>query len=273
MHNIKVLLSVFKDCRRWAIRPLAYCLLVILCLPFFADSTTIAAGKRIGIEAGHWQRDSGAVCPDGIREVDINLDIAQRTASILQGQGYTVDLFRSQDPTMSGYAADAFVALHSDYCAQSATGYKAARAADSLIPATEDRLVNAIYAEYGVATGLSTHNGITDDMRYYYAFYQLAGSTPAAILEMGFISTDRPILLDGQDKAAQGIANAIVHFLGDNSSNPTPTHTPTVTPVPASRTPTTTPTQTSVATPTATATLTPTGAASQAGLYYDFSFR
>ena len=31
---------------------------------------------RIGIVAGHWQYDSGAVCPDGLKEETVNLQIA-----------------------------------------------------------------------------------------------------------------------------------------------------------------------------------------------------
>ncbi|MGQ9668061.1 MAG: hypothetical protein ACUVWB_12170 [Anaerolineae bacterium] len=56
-------------------------------------------GRRIGLVAGHWRHDSGAVCPDGLEEVQINLDVAQRTAVLLRRAGYTVDLLASLTPS------------------------------------------------------------------------------------------------------------------------------------------------------------------------------
>ena len=41
--------------------------------------------------------------------------------------------------------------------------------------------------------------------------------TPAAIIEAGFMAADRDILLNQQDKVAQGIANGIVRFLETES--------------------------------------------------------
>ena len=175
--------------------------------------------RRIGLQIGHWQHDSGAVCPDGVREVNINYAIGQKTADLLHGRGFTVDLLPSD--MQSGYQADAFLAIHSDYCASnpSATGFKAARAADSTLPGIEDRFVAAIYQEYAAATGLPTNAAITNEMLYYYGFYRVTASTPAAIIELGYISNDRGILLYGQDRAANGLANALQSFL-DASSPP-----------------------------------------------------
>ncbi len=47
---------------------------------------------RIGLIAGHYQNDPGAICPDGVREVDINLTVAERVAARLKRKGYSVDL-------------------------------------------------------------------------------------------------------------------------------------------------------------------------------------
>ena len=54
------------------------------------ETGTVAPARstRIGIVAGHWKHDSGAVCPDGLQEVDINLDIAHRVVSLLALAGY-----------------------------------------------------------------------------------------------------------------------------------------------------------------------------------------
>jgi len=37
----------------------------------WSEQLSAPAPIRVGIVAGHWQYDSGAVCPDGLREVDI----------------------------------------------------------------------------------------------------------------------------------------------------------------------------------------------------------
>ncbi len=40
-------------------------------------------GPYVGIVAGHWGNDSGAVCPDGVTEQQTNLEIAKRVAERL----------------------------------------------------------------------------------------------------------------------------------------------------------------------------------------------
>jgi len=50
------------------------------------------ASRRIGIIAGHLESDSGAVCPDGLLEVDINTTVAQRVAQMLQLLGHEVEV-------------------------------------------------------------------------------------------------------------------------------------------------------------------------------------
>ena len=51
--------------------------------PFSQDTETQRGPLIIGIVAGHWKNDSGAVCPDGLKEVDVNLNIASLTQKIL----------------------------------------------------------------------------------------------------------------------------------------------------------------------------------------------
>ena len=48
----------------------------------------------------------------GYNEVDINLDVAQRVARLLERKGLLVDVLPTTIP--AGYVADAFVALHAD---------------------------------------------------------------------------------------------------------------------------------------------------------------
>jgi N-acetylmuramoyl-L-alanine amidase len=168
----------------------------------------------IGLVAGHGGNDSGAVCADGLREADINKDVAERTASILRRAGFRVDLLKEFDPQLAGYTAAAFVSIHTDSCVNDISGFKVARYQASGAPAPSDRLVAALYREYGAATGLQPHtNTITDDMRNYHAFRSIAPTTPAAIIELGFMGSDRNLLTRRADVAARGVARGIVAFI------------------------------------------------------------
>lgn len=180
---------------------------------------TVDVSNRIGILAGHWGYDTGAVCADGLREVDITTDIARRTAAQLRSLGYEVDILQEQDPDkpqppLQNYRAGAFVSLHVDSCLPGASGFKVSRWALSQMPEIEDRLVNCIYQEYAATTGLPHHDSsITIDMWNYYAFREIGEPTPGAIIEMGFMTGDRWLLVEQPDLAARGIVNGLLCFL------------------------------------------------------------
>jgi N-acetylmuramoyl-L-alanine amidase len=189
-----------------------------------ASPTPTKPPKKIGIVAGHWSRDPqsydpGAVCPDGLTEVEINLAIAQLVKALLEDRGYAVDLLEEFDSALDGYQADALVSIHADSCnVPEASGFKVASVLHSAMPTEEDRLVKSLREEYQEATGLSFHeHSITYHMTEYHAFYEIAAQTPGAIIETGFMAADRHILVDQQDKVAQGIANGIMCFLETES--------------------------------------------------------
>jgi N-acetylmuramoyl-L-alanine amidase len=176
---------------------------------------TVAHPNRIGIVAGHWQSDSGAVCDDGLEEVQINLDIAQRVVAMLSQAGYETEILAEFSPELNGYQAAALVSIHTDSCnIPEASGFKAARVSASVVPDIEDRLVACLIEEYHASTGLQFHsNSITFDMTEYHAFYEIAPETPAAIIEIGFMAADRQLLTRRQDRVAQGIATGIKCFM------------------------------------------------------------
>ncbi len=183
--------------------------------PVSPSPSPTAGPQRVGIVAGHWQSDSGAICPDGLQEVTINLDIASRVVAILQTQGYDAQLLAEFSDRLEGYKADAFVSIHTDSCdVPEASGFKVARVAASAIPTEEDRLVSCLIREYGRATGLRFHeNSITFDMTDYHAFREIDPTTPGAIIELGFMAADRQLLTERSDLVAQGIAQGILCFL------------------------------------------------------------
>lgn len=188
--------------------------------------------RRVAIQAGHWKSDeapdelrrlipqTGAAW-EGVTELEINLDVAQRVAVILNTRGIAVDLLPTTIPV--GYAADAFVALHADSDGVGEiSGFKMAHG--SRRGPYEDALLNDVKDAFGAATGLDYDAAhITSNMRGYYAFnwsrfqHAVAAHTPAVILEMGYVSNDadRALMLDHPDVLADAIARGITKFLDD----------------------------------------------------------
>ncbi len=175
---------------------------------------TVFYTPRIGLIVGHWQNDVGAICDDGLREVDITLAIAQQTAEELEKAGYRVDLLSEFDQRLSGYRALVLVSLHVDSCLPAHSGFKVARFAQSTSPEIEDALVECLHTEYEKATGLPRDpQHITTDMQEYHAFTEIALKTPAAIVELGYLGGDRELLTGQQETVSRGIAKGIRCFL------------------------------------------------------------
>lgn len=170
---------------------------------------------RVGLVAGHAGYDTGALCPDGLTEADVNLAVAREVAELLARRGYAVDLLEEYDPRLSGYQAAALVSIHADSCdVPGASGFKVARVTDSAIPEAEDRLVACLYQAYETVTGLPRHpSSITDDMTNYHAFREIDRSTPGAIIETGFLLDDRDLLTNRPKLVARGVASGLVCFL------------------------------------------------------------
>jgi N-acetylmuramoyl-L-alanine amidase len=180
-----------------------------------ATAAAVAGSTRIGIVAGHWKNDVGAVCPNGLKEVDINLDVAERVVLLLRQEGYDAEMLPEFSDRLNGYQAAALVSIHADACnVPEASGFKVARVSSSMVPVLEDRLVACLSEHYARATGLSFHrNSITFDMTEYHAFYEIEPQTPAAIIEIGFMDADSRLLTKRQDRVAQGIVDGLLCFL------------------------------------------------------------
>ena len=186
---------------------------------------------KVALQAGHYKMNElpPALAPiskqlgtygGGRNEPQLTFDMAQRTAKLLQDQGVQVDVLPATVPT--GYTADAFVSLHADGAtSKDRRGYKVSTRYESMVAVQDALLVEALTEEYNAATGLPQDYRIGDDMRDYYAFtplrpnYRVSLYTPAAIIEMGFMTNaaDRELLFDAPDRAAQGLANGIIRFL------------------------------------------------------------
>jgi N-acetylmuramoyl-L-alanine amidase len=200
-----------------------------------APAGAVAPRWRVGLQAGHWLtsempaelarfRAQTGTHGGGVAEAELNLDIARRAAALLEEQGIDVDVLPATVPP--GYRADVFLALHADGDPGGRlSGFKAARYRASALPELDDALVAALEREYGLATGLPIDPHVSRNMLGYYAFsrrltHAIAPSTPAAILEMGFMTSgaDRRVLLGRREAVAAGVAGALTRFLVGNTA-------------------------------------------------------
>lgn len=192
-------------------------------LPVALVTPTARPRPRIGIVAGHWGSDPGAVCQDGLTEAQVNLNIATLVKQKLVASEFDVDLLEEFDPELADYKALALVSIHADSCDyvnDLATGFKVAAALASARPETASRLTTCIRNRYGQLTGLSYHSAsITADMTSYHAFEEINQDTPAAIIETGFLNLDRQILTQDSDLIAEGIAAGILCYIYNEDIN------------------------------------------------------
>lgn len=194
----------------------------LILLPSPTPTTTpTPVPPPVAILAGHSGGiDTGAICPDGLREVDITTDVAHRARALLEARGYTVEILAEFDPKLTHdrtYAPRLFLSIHADSCVYYANGYKVARADNSAIPQEDDRLTRCVSLAYAAATQLPFHAGsITVDMTHYHGLEEISPQTPGAIIELGFLGSDHDLLKNHRDVLAVGVADGIDRFLQDD---------------------------------------------------------
>lgn len=189
-------------------------------LPFSVDLSTVrllTAEDRVALVSGHAGSDSGAVCGNDWAPTLQEVDVVARIAALVQDQlikaGVEVVLLEEYDPRLRNLNMKLLLSLHADSCV-AVSGYKATSRVNSIIPATEERLLACIDANYAAQTGLTFHpNSITHDMTYYHAFRKILPTTPAAILEMGFLGGDGQLLTEEPERVAAGITASILCFI------------------------------------------------------------
>jgi N-acetylmuramoyl-L-alanine amidase len=180
---------------------------------------TPAISYRVGLVVGHWENDSGAICPDslgGFREVDVNYTVADLARQNLQAEGIEVDLLKEFDDYLEGYQGSALISIHADTCdyiPDFGTGYKIAEAADNKRPEQAARLMACLKNRYGNITGLQSDHRITPDMTSYHAFSEVDPNTPAVIIETGYLNQDRELLTKNPSLVARGIVAGALCYL------------------------------------------------------------
>lgn len=202
-------------------------------LPDAEEATTVwvrpEGPLKIALQAGHWKakeapdeqsglRDNGTF-GGGKAEWQVNLEIAELTATFLRDAGYLVEILPTTIPP--GYWADLFIAIHADGSpSPSASGYRASPPRRDATGFARD-FSDVLERTYGEATGLRHYPEVTRRMQNYYAFnyrryeHALHPATIGVILETGFLTSpnDRRIIVNSQERAARGIALAVTEFL------------------------------------------------------------
>lgn len=194
---------------------------------------TRAGPPRVGLQVGHWEigsapeemanlRTAHGTYNDGIDEWEVNYEVAIRAMDILEAEGVIVDLLTAIVPV--GYEADVFLSLHADGIEPprnlSRHGWKIAT--PFLASPASVHFRDVLAEEYAAMVPLPEDaDHINVGMTFYYSFnhyrYQhaIAPTTPAAIIEMGYMThpDDKVLLLDQPDLLAQAIANGVLRYL------------------------------------------------------------
>lgn len=190
---------------------------------------------RVGLQVGHLNshelpdelaqlRTSTGARWGSVSEPELNLSIVNRTKPLLEAEGVVVDVIPATVPP--SYDADAFVAIHADGSSRtSARGWKVATF--WYASSASKALLGTVAASYGPGTGLPQDPNVTFNMKGYYAFnyrryvHAIARTTPAIILEMGFMTNaaDRAVLFGAPDRVAGAIAAGILTYLRQRDPN------------------------------------------------------
>jgi N-acetylmuramoyl-L-alanine amidase len=173
--------------------------------------------KKIGIVVGHKGSDSGAVCSNGLTELEVNSNVATFAQMKLIDMGYDVELLDEFDPRLKDYQAGLLLSIHADSCDyinDSATGFKVAAALSETKSENSNRLVQCVADRYAKITGLRYHyQSVTNDMTRYHAFSEIDPNTTAGIIEIGFLNLDQEILTSNPELLADGIVAGIKCYM------------------------------------------------------------
>lgn len=175
---------------------------------------------KIFIDPGHGGNDPGAVGPTGLREKDVNLNIAINVRQILENHGIDARLTRSDDRRVelvervkmaNNNKVDYFVSIHIN----SATNSAATGTETFAFPnATVGTKLAGI-----IQKALVKEIGLADRGVKYNNFLVLRDTNmPSVLVEVAFINNpaEENLLKDQNflNKAALGIAKGILEFVG-----------------------------------------------------------
>jgi len=189
------------------------------------DTNPIADDSRfrIGILSGHWQNHTGEVCADGVIESDINYAISNRVKLDLEGRDFQVNLFPEFDLDLLNYEADVLVAVYSGSCLQSPlppSGFLIGTSLTAKNPDEVNDLAVCLAENYQNYTQLPfTYEIINPDHASYHIFRDIHPDTPAVLIKIGKLSTDRDLIANRSSSIVEGITAGITCFFENTSGD------------------------------------------------------
>ncbi|NNM67106.1 MAG: N-acetylmuramoyl-L-alanine amidase [Spirochaetales bacterium] len=182
---------------------------------------------KVFLDVGHGGYDPGGTGPDGLPESFVNLDVAEKVASILRAHGVAVELDRTTNTFVSLPERVSLVnQSHADLC----VGLYCNASKDRSLHGTttyyfhSDAQAFARYLGQQVARAL----GLADNGTLHDDLYVIKNSTdriPDVIIEYAYISnySEEALLSssDFRDRIASAVAAAILNYTGKKTFDPT----------------------------------------------------
>lgn len=192
----------------------------------------------IVIDPGHGGKESGALGPDGLKEKDLNLTVAEMTATFLEARGYRVLLTRTSDVRVTVLARaeiaralkpEVFVSIHHNGGAKRLSTEPGTEMYHPVDNPDAKRLAGILYEDlsgafsaYDIkwrATALRGANAVIRqrDGKDFYGLFQYTPGMTTVITEAAYITNavEETLLSDpaGQAVEASAIADGIVRYL------------------------------------------------------------
>jgi N-acetylmuramoyl-L-alanine amidase len=214
--------------------------------PLLVAAGEVLEGAHVVLDPGHGGDQTGAIGPNGLRESDLNLAVAERVAALLREQGVTVVLTREDDlrvslATRAGIAAAleplAFLSIHHNAVADRAHSGPGTEAYYQIASEDSRRLAGLVVEEVRAALGAFDVAWETDEGNGARArvqttdagtdFYGVLRRTAAAgvtgvLSEAGFLSNAAEAALfateEAQQAEAEALARALTRFVAGESA-------------------------------------------------------
>ena len=170
--------------------------------------------KRVVIDAGHGGSDCGAI-RNGINEKDITLDVSKKVEALLKKQGYQVTMTRTNDIYVSladrvaiseKNAPDIFVSIH----VNSSTRPEITGIETHYYHQESLNLAQTVHSS--LASKIKSNNRGLFKSKFYVINHT---TSPAILVEIGFISNDNERAQLVSEKRKQDTANAIVEGINN----------------------------------------------------------
>lgn len=192
--------------------------IALLPTPANVDSSSNSSNRiRVGIQVGHYKHNDGFVCPDGIKEVDVDFVLANKVSLLLGASKITTEVMNEYDLNLLNYKADALISIHTRSCTDpsaAASGFTLGTSISAKEAEKTNALAACVAEQYAKNTGLAfSYQVIPDDQVNSHTFLDINPQTPAVQIEAGSLAVDRGILLEGSDRAANGITAGILCYL------------------------------------------------------------